>query len=222
MLKTLILLNVLMFCLLSLSAQEDSNIKLKIETGVLWTAKPANPSFPWFNGFFLHAEPKLKTSTSTFIGLRIGVSVNEQKNENFDFLQSYFYDNPNDGIIQFINPDNSSFSLVPTFEYCFIEKKNRPYLGVGVGYYFLTNYTDVSRRGIANPSDVKLEVSVNKQVGILLRGGFEVNRLIFGLEGNYIPKADIEISTGQIIGTVDNSYIGLSIGYALGLGKNSK
>lgn len=222
MLKTLISLKVLLFCLLSLSAQEDSNIKLKIETGVLWTAKPANPSFPWFNGFFLHAEPKLKTSTSTFIGLRIGVSINEQKNENFDFLESYFYNNPNDGIIQFTNPDNGSFSLVPTFDYCFVEKKHRPYLGIGVGYYFLTNYTDVSRRRIVDPAEGELKVSVNNQVGVLLRGGFEVNNLIFGLEGNYIPKTDIEISTGQIIGTVDNSYIGLSIGYVIGHGKKSK
>ncbi len=220
MLKTIMLLNILLFCLLSLSAQEDSNIKLKIETGIIWTSESANPGFPWFNGFFLRVEPKLKTSTNTFIGLRIGASVNEQKNEKFNLPQLYRYNNPNSGIIQFINPDNGIISIVPTFDYCFIGKKNRPYLGGGIGYYFLVNYTDVSQRGLVNASENVLEVSVNNQVGFLFRGGFEFSKLIVGLELNYIPKADIEIPNGQIVGTVDNSYIGLSIGYAIGVGKN--
>lgn len=222
MLKTLILLKILLFCLLSLSAQKSSNIILKIETGILWTSDSANPDFPWFNGFFLHLEPKLKTSINTFIGLRIGTSVNEKKNDNFDLLQFYRYNNPSNGIIQFTNPDNGIISIVPTFDYYFIENNVRPYLGLGVGYYFLTNYTDVSRRGIANPFEDGLKLGVKDQAGFLLRGGLDWGNLIVGLEFNYIPRADIEVQGEELIGTVDNSYVGLSIGYAIGAGKSSK
>ncbi len=67
-----------------------------------------------------------------------------------------------------------------------------------------------------------MEGSVNNQVGFLLRGGFELGKTRLGLEYNFIPKADIEIPNGQIIGTVDNSYFGLSIGFTIGGGKSSK
>ncbi len=205
-----------------LSAQEGRNIKLKIETGILWTSESANPGFPWINGFFLRVESKLQTSINTFIGLRIGTSLNEKNNENFEFLQFYSYNNPNEGVIQFINPDNGTFSIVPTFDYYFMGKKCRPYLGGGIGYYFLANYTEVSRRDIANPSEDILKVSVKNQVGFLLRGGLDIGKLLVGLEFNYIPKADIELPGRLLIGTVDNSYIGLSIGYAIGVGKGSR
>lgn len=212
------LLKIVLFGLLPLSAQVDSHLKLKIETGILWTAQSANPDFPGFNGFFLRVEPKLKTSINTFIGLRIGASINEQKNENFDLAQSYRYNNPeNDGFINFTNPDNGTFSIVPTFDYYFMEKKNRPHLGIGVGYYFLTNYTDVSPIGITDPSEEIFRASVHNQIGFLLRGGLEVKKLTIGLEVNYIPKAELEIPNGDIIGTVNNSYIGLSIGYIIGV-----
>jgi len=61
--------------------------------------------------------------------------------------------------------------------------------------------------------------SVNNQLGLLLRGGLELGNTRFGLEYNFIPKSDIEISNSQIVGTVDNSYLGLSIGFTLGTGK---
>ena len=39
------------------------------------------------------------------------------------------------GFINFTNPDNGTFLIVPTFDYYFIGKKNRPYLGGGVVSY---------------------------------------------------------------------------------------
>lgn len=214
MLKKMLLLLILSCALFHLSAQVERNIKLKIETGILWTSKSANPGPPWFNGFFLCVEPKVKTSKNTLIGLRVGVSINE-KNENYDPLQSYRYDNPNNGLIQFINPDNGVLSIVPTFDYYFNENKFRPYLGGGVGYYFLTNYTKVLRTNIVNPSEDVLEVSVNNRVGFLLRGGLDLGKFILGLEYNFIPKTDIKTPNGPIIGTVNNSYIGGSIGFMI-------
>jgi len=220
-LKSILLLTIVLFCLFNVSAQEEPNIKLKIETGFLWASdEESSKLLDEENlGLFFRIEPTLKTSKNTVIGLRIGLAVNTQKIEDFDPLEFYFYRNISSGIIQFIDPDNRIISFVPTFDYYFIENNFRPYLGLGVGYYFLTNYTGVSRRDVANPSEDLIEINVKNQIGFLLRGGLDLGKLIVGLEFNYIPKADIEIPNGQIIGTVDNSYIGLSIGYAIEMGK---
>ena len=216
-LKIIAITIIIGFCVFNLSAQEESNIKLKIETGLLMTSENSERL-----GLFFRVEPKLKIFKNTFLGLRVGASINEQIMEGNDLSQFNFYDNVNDSPIQFINPSNGLFSVVPTVDYYFMDKKYRPYLGVGMGYYFLTNYTDVSRRGAADPFEDLLELSVQNQAGFLIRGGLNFGRLVAGLEFNYLPLADIEIPNGQIIGRVDNRYIGLSFGYVIGVGKKLK
>ena len=214
MLKTIILLIILLSCLFNLSAQEESNIKLKIETGTLWDWVEGKI---FISGPFLNLEPKLKTSKNTFIGLRVGFALNTQKILASDSRQ-FFTNNNSD--------NNGIISLVPTFDYYFIKNNFRPYFGLGIGYYFLTT----SKKGfVVGAASNVLELSVKNQIGFLLRGGFNLHKLeigrfdlskfIIGLEFNFIPKADVEIPNEQLIGTIDNSYIGLSIGYAIGLGK---
>ena len=63
--------------------------------------------------------------------------------------------------------------------------------------------------------------NVKNQLGFLIRGGLEIKNLRYGLEYNFMPQADIKIPNIQTIGTIDNSYLGLSIGYTFGRGKNS-
>ncbi len=220
LLRTILLLIMVLFYFFNLSAQKESNVKLKIETGVLWDWVGGRT---YLSGSFLNVEPKLKVSKNTVIGLRLGAAVNSQRILSSD--RSQFYIN-ND----FENSDsrgNVVISLVPTFDYYFSQKKLRPYLGLGLGYNFLTTY----KKGlvIGNPSD-ELELSVNNQLGLLLRGGvnlpkvmlgrLDLSKLIVGLEFNYIPKTDVEISSGQKVGTVVTSNIALSIGYTIGDGKS--
>jgi len=139
------------------------------------------------------------------MGLRIGIVLNPQKFENHDSLQFEIDE-------EF---DNGGISFVPTIDYYLNGNNYRPYLGLGVGAYLLTSYVDV----ISNTSSDEFEVKVNKQVGVLLRGGFESNRLRFRLEYNFIQKADIKIPNG---GTVNNSYLGLSFGFIIESGMASK
>ena len=80
------------------------------------------------------------------------------------------------------------------------------------GHTYLLNYIDVSKR---NGSVELLEGDVSDQPGILLRGGFEIGHTRIGLEYNVIPKADIELPTREIMGTVNNSYLGLNVGFTL-------
>ncbi len=89
-------------------------------------------------------------------------------------------------------------------------------------------YTSKTAR-VVGISDL-LDLSVNNTFGVLLRGGFDLSKLIIkrldlskftiGLEFNYIPKADVEISNGQAVGTVVTSNIALSIGYILDFRKD--
>ena len=75
-----------------------------------------------------------------------------------------------------------------------------------------------------------LDLSVNNTYGVLLRSGFDLHELVIrgydlskftiGLEFNYIPKSDVEISTGQVVGTVLTSNVALSIGYSIGIRKD--
>ena len=218
LLKTILLLIILLYCFVNLSAQKEPNIKLKVEAGLNWKPVERNIINHW--DWFLHLslEPKLKTSKKTFIGLRIQVIENEPTNEKYKPPQ-FFIDN-NISINFFDVTPNTHFSFVPTFDYYFSKKSFKPYLGVGVGYYFLTTSKGVLVFG--PPFDDELETSVDNPVGFLIRGGLEKGKLSVGLEFNYLLKADIKIPSGLVIGTVDDSFIALSIGYSFGISKRLK
>lgn len=176
-------------------------MQLGIEAGHLLFSDSENLSI------FLHIEPKLKIAKNTFLGLRASIVFNTQKFDNYDPLQ---FDIPE-------RFDNGGLSVVPTLEYHFREnyfrgKFFRPYLGFGIGAYFLTKSVDV----FYNTSTQPLVVRVNDQLGALIRGGFESGSLRFGLEYNLVQKVELEIPTGQVVGTVNNSHLGLSIGFVIG------
>ena len=197
--KRIILLPVLFFCLCHLNAQKWKDMKLGMEIGVLDLSESG--SF----GLFLNVEPKLKSSKNTTIGLRAGITANSLTYEIYDSTQFFVNEESGNGIISF----------VPTFDFHWNKNKFRPNLGFGIGSYLLVTYLDIHEgSSIPPPRDV-LEVDVNYKIGFLLRGGFELGRSRLGLEYNFVPKADIEIPNGSKIGTVDLSYLGLSIGFII-------
>ena len=181
---------VVFFYLFGLNAQ----VKLKVEPGVLLETDSENL------GLLLNIEPHVKASEKTVIGLRFGIAVNPQK-INIDNDSSFFIDELD---------DNGIISFVPTFDYYFNINRIKPYLGLGTGYYVFNNI-DVSNRNTA----ITVEGNVKNQLGFLIRGGLQLGNTRFGLEYNFIPKADIKIPDDQIIGTIDNSYLGLSIGFII-------
>ncbi|PIA78866.1 hypothetical protein BFR04_04865 [Gaetbulibacter sp. 4G1] len=187
-----------LFCLLNLNAQ----VTFRIESGVLLKTDSDNL------GLLLNIEPKVKASENTVIGLRFGIAINPQK-IRIDNSTSFFIDELD---------DNSIISFVSTYDYYLNAKNHRPYVGLGLGYY-LFNDIDISDRN-SGSTDI-LEGSVKNKLGFLLRGGLEIRNTRYGLEYNFIPKADIKIPNGQTVGTIDNSYFGLSIGFTIGGGKNS-
>jgi len=199
MLKKMLLLLTLFFCLSNLNAQEKYNLKLGVDVGHLLLLD----NIEHFE-FFFNVEPQLKILENTFIGLRFGLTLNSHVFENNNF-QFYIDD----------KLDHAILSFVPTIDYYFKVNNFRPYIGLGLGIHLLPGYIDVYQVAITNPFDPVLEGRVDKRLGFLVRGGVELRKFRFGLEYNFIPTADIKIPNGEIIGTVDNSYLGLSVGFII-------
>ncbi|WP_430410394.1 hypothetical protein [Kordia sp.] len=195
-LKKKLLLITLLFGFYNLNAQ----VKFRIEPGFLLKTESENL------GLMFNIEPNIEISNNCVIGLRFGLALNPQKIENNDSSQ-FFIDDEN---------DNAVLSFMPTFDYYLNENHIRPYLGLGLGYYLF------SSEEIAISSGDVTEGNVNNQLGLLLRGGFEWRKTKIGLEYNFIPKADIKIQNNQTIGTVNNSYFGISIGFLIGGGKSTR
>ncbi|WP_165698063.1 hypothetical protein [Flavobacterium nackdongense] len=110
-------------------------------------------------------------------------------------------------------------SFVGTYDYYFHKSGSgssfAPYVGAGLGYYSLANVeVDDSEvdSGVLNPS-------VSSVFGGLIRGGFEWTGFRFGLEYNFLPSSDLEDFDGNKVGTANNAYFGVSIGFFVGGGK---
>lgn len=186
----------LLLCSFNAHSQKETNLSLRIAPGVLLRSDSENL------GLLFNLEPEIKISQNTAIGLRFGIALNSQKFENGNRSRLRIDE----------NNDNAVISFVPTFDYYLTETKTRPYIGLGIGYYLLSSIV------VSNPTE---DGTINNQLGLLLRGGLEWGKKRIALEYNFMPKADIEISSGQTIGTVDNSYLGLSIGFTIGGGKSA-
>ncbi|WP_350285832.1 hypothetical protein [uncultured Croceitalea sp.] len=178
-------------------SQVKNIMTVRVEPGaLLWTDSDNL-------GLLLNVEPNINILEKFVIGLRFGIAVNSQKFEG-DQSTQFTIDGQN---------DNAILSFIPTFDYYLNFNYTRPYLGLGLGYYVLSTI-DVSQPG---PSI--LDGSINNQIGVLLRGGLEHGKIRFGFEYNYVPKADIIIPDGQIVGAVENAYYGVSVGFRIGGGK---
>lgn len=205
--KNLLLLIPLFFCLFPLQAQESNPTTLAIETGLVGLFDSDRL------GLFLHIEPKHQFSKNGVIGLRVGITINTQTIENYDDFQFVINRNEDDQ-----RSDNGVISVVPTYDHYLKQLNNfRPYVGAGVGYYILGSYVEASRIFPVTPSEEGVfETGVNNQVGLLLRGGIESDKLRLGIEYNFMPKTDLELPDGTIVGTVNKSYLGLSVGVRIG------
>ncbi len=158
-------------------------------------------------GLLINVEPKLKVSDNVFMGIRIAMAVNSQTLKNHDNTQFIIDDEFDHGFL----------SIIPTIDYYWQKENFLPYLGAGIGPYSLANNIDVLRMSSINSNANTFEVEVAHQIGFLVRGGFELGKGRFGLEYNFVPKTTLESpNEKERIGTVDSSYLGLTIGFVIG------
>lgn len=82
------------------------------------------------------------------------------------------------------------------------------FLSVGIGIYNIKGY---------NPSTYLLnffeEVSDDSELGFIVKGGIEIEKIRLALEYNIVPEIDFEGGENKY------SYLGISIGFYLGGGK---
>ena len=79
----------------------------------------------------------------------------------------------------------------------------------------MASYMDVLHYDKSTNTESKVEVTLEKQLGFLVRTGFERNKLRVGLEYNFIPKTDITVPNSTTVGTVNSSFLGVTIGLML-------
>lgn len=200
MLLRIILLYICFFCLGQLQAQDKNDFRLGIAIGLFDFAE--SKSF----GPFLNVEPKVRFSKNTTLGLRLGMTLNSQTIESSDVNQ--FEIDP--------DADNSVFSFVPAFDYSWNKKRFRPHIGGGIGCHVLASYIEAYRIGPSAPTEERIIVRVNHQLGLLFRAGIELGKSRLEMEYNLVPIKDLETASGEQIGTLDSSYLGLSIGWTIG------
>ena len=99
---------------------------------------------------------------------------------------------------------DANISFLGTYDYYFNNENSSsaPFIGGGLGLFVLGGSTDGD------------DVFAGNQVGGLIRGGIELGKLRLAFEYNIIPKSKLEM--GQ---SIENSYLGASIGFYLGGGK---
>jgi outer membrane protein X len=107
-------------------------------------------------------------------------------------------------------------SYVGTYDYYFNNSGSSfvPYIGGGAGYYSIAN---VEFDDLESSTDVALDAA--GKFGGLIRGGFEWGKFRMGVEYNLVPKSTLQDLSGNKIGNISNTYLGIHLGFYVGGGK---
>lgn len=97
-----------------------------------------------------------------------------------------------------------------------------PFLGGGVGLYGVTNLYMTGNGSVNYSSNNSPQPKEDLIPGGLLRGGFEASRFRLTLMWFLIPNTNLYNEKLVKIGTSENSYINLSLGFYIGGGKWKK
>ncbi len=114
----------------------------------------------------------------------------------------------------------ASGSISATFDYYFNSGSSSfaPFIGGGIGYNQLGDLSyDLGDFGGLIQDDINADIKVDGMIGGLIRAGFELGKFRVAANYNLIGKTDFGEG-----GEVNNSYMGISIGFYLGGGKWKK
>ncbi|APQ16008.1 OmpW family outer membrane protein [Maribacter hydrothermalis] len=185
-------------------AQEKNRFKVGVNLGAALASDA---------GVLMCVEPKYNINDNNSIGLRLGVTFVLGRNINEPINSQYIIE---EGLSL-----HETYSLVATFDR-YLGKSNsrfQPFVGGGISYYKLSKLNQVSTIDNSNVNLASV-TKVEGQIGLLIRSGFEFGKFRFGIAYNVIPKSKIQLSNGDIAGSVQDSYLGASIGCIFGEGKN--
>ena len=197
----------LMLGLYTLHAQERNKFKLGVEVAPT-ISTGLNSSL----GFLVAIEPKFNNTENSAVGLKIGRAVAIER--NIKFLDDFQFNEVGWHKVYEV------LSLAATFDQ-YLGKPNskfQPFAGGGLSYYKASGVGDIDTQD--NPTmNFSSNTKIKGQLGILLRGGFELGKFRLGVEHNFIPKSNIKLPNGDIAGSVKDSYFSVSFGCTIGGGK---
>jgi len=179
-------------------AQKEGSFRVGLDLGY---TIPSNGG----GGVLFSIEPKYNIKENMNVGLRIGSAA----------------------MVRDIATDGESTSAkisangsyVGTYDYYFNKsgKSFVPYVGAGAGYYSIANVEFNS-----NNSSEQIGLDASGKMGGLVRAGFEWGKFRMGLEYNLVPKSTLQNTSGNEVGTISNSYLGIHLGFYVGGGKWGK
>jgi len=193
--KKIILSAIAVFALTNIYSQEEGKFRVGLDLGY---TVPSNGG----GGVLFSIEPKFNLKDNMNVGLRIGgaAMVRDIKSDGESTSAKI----------------SANGSYVGTYDYYFNNSGGSfvPYIGGGAGYYSIAN---VEFDDVESSSDVALDA--NGKMGGLIRGGFEWGKFRMGVEYNFVPKSDLQDMSGEKVGSISNTYLGIHLGFYLGGGK---
>lgn len=192
--KKLLLIACAVFAFSAAQSQDQGKIRVSWDLGA---AIPGNGV-----GVLTNLEGNYNISDNMRAGLRFGFGT---------FVRALDID----GSGEFESGDfSANLSYLGTFDYAFNNGSSfAPYVGGGLGVFRVGSVA-----GVAGEDFVAENVEESVKFGAVLRGGFEVGKFRMGLEYNFIPSTDLQNAAGATVGTMSNSYFGVSLGFFVGGG----
>ncbi|OXA81581.1 hypothetical protein B0A58_01405 [Flavobacterium branchiophilum NBRC 15030 = ATCC 35035] len=182
------------------NAQSQGGFRVGLDLGYALPAKGGG-------GFLVSIEPKYNIKDNMNIGLRFGAAAMAKN------IQSTTSTTANvDAEIGV----NNSYLL--TYDYYFNQSGSSfvPYIGAGAGLFQLANL-EINDTNSTTTTTTMLDAT--SKTGGLVRGGFEWGKFRMGVEYNFVPKSNIQDLKGTVVGSTDNSYLGIHLGFYIGGGK---
>lgn len=193
--KKYILSAIAVFAFASGYSQEEGKYRVGLDFGY---TVPSNGG----GGVLFSLESKYNIKDNMNVGLRIGGAAMVRDIENNETSSSAKI--------------SINGSYVGTYDLYLNQagKSFVPYVGGGLGYYSIANVQFDN-----SDSNNQTALDANGKMGTLIRGGFENGKFRMGVEYNLVPKSTLKNLSGDNVGTVSNSYLGVHLGFYIGGGK---
>ncbi len=181
-------------------AQQAGRFRMGMDLG---PAIPQNGGI----GVLLNLEPKVNLSNHTSVGIRFGVAGLAKDVTYYDITNDY------EGEV------SGNLSVSGTFDYYFNKGKSSvaPYIGVGYGYFALSSL-EINNGDFDNPGDIG-NLDADFKWAPMVRAGVELGKFRMGAEYNFVPKSNLQNTSGQVIGEAINQYFGFTLGFYVGGGR---
>lgn len=194
--KKVIFFAVAMMACTFAQAQTEGKVRVGLDMGA---ALPGDGG-----GFLFNLEGGYNLADNMRVGLRFGSAA---------FVKGVVLDSGDELESASVSANGS---YIATFDYYLNNGGSfAPFAGAGVGIY---NVASVGVSGGDTAEDFEGTVDAGAKFGGFVRGGFELGKFRMGLEYNFVPGSPLINSAGNEVGTMNNGYLGITLGFFVGGG----